>query len=133
VTAAPTDRERATSRPPAIREEPNGYVDIPEPLLIPPWPFRGLGRTFRRDLGSRLSPTVLVGLSSGTIRVKVIGSSALFASIRSPSCRRGLRIVGDQFKTHEAFVNWLGSSYPEDISNTAKGASFRDFCCPPAT
>jgi hypothetical protein len=35
-----------------------------------------------------------------------------------------------KFKTHEAFVNWLGSSYPEDISNTAKGASFRDALLP---
>ena len=35
--------------------------------------------------------------------------------------------MDEQFESYDAFLNWLGSSYPEDISNTAKGASFRDF------
>jgi hypothetical protein len=35
--------------------------------------------------------------------------------------------VNEQFETYEAFQNWLGSSYPEGISTTAKGRTFRDF------
>ena len=35
--------------------------------------------------------------------------------------------MNEQFETYDAFLNWLGSSYPEDISTTAKGSSFRDF------
>jgi hypothetical protein len=35
--------------------------------------------------------------------------------------------MNDQFETYEAFRNWLGASYPEGISTTTKGTTFRDF------
>ena len=35
--------------------------------------------------------------------------------------------MNEQFDSYESFHKWLLASYPEGISSTEKGATFRDF------